>query len=98
MKSFDVADYRPIRIGAIVPKCVELCSGGCGQHGQKPHAWPNNRRTLLIYMPVMLQPPSEHPNMPFLGGPHTPPVEIDQLKVANHPDADQNTVRDINWN
>lgn len=94
------ASYLPIRIGAIVPDGGLTCVG-CGPepHSQQPHIQPRFRFILLVYMPVVERvPPAMAYAMPFIGGPHTPPVEINGVQTAGNPQVTERFIRFLNWN
>lgn len=92
--------FMPIRIGAMVSKGANVCTGTCGpEHaGQSTHTQPNFRFTLLLYVAVSDLPVNEWPNdTPFNGGPRTPPVDVIAL-VAAPTKAGEALLRMIGWN
>lgn len=91
--------FLSIRVGAIVQGGGVVCEGcGPGHQQEPPHPQPNCRFLALVYMPVMRQaPPGMAHAIPFIGGPCTPPIEINGVQMADNPAAQQ-LLRFLHWN
>lgn len=86
--------FLPVRIGAFIGKGGVPCPG-CG-NPPGPHLIPNNRVTVLVYMPCAMQAGPSIPT-PLLGGPTDPPAEVGV--VESSPWADQaGMTRRVYWN
>ena len=92
------SEFVPIRIGATLSKGAVLCEGACGpkHRGQEQHVQPNYKFTLLLFMAVIksIPPGMAEANQQFVGGPHTPPVEVTYIRLG----PDRPLASLIGWN